>query len=281
MVTTQLPTRLSEDVRFVCPKGVRTFADCDTCEGCEIPRGFLAFLRRKPQREGIHVTDLTGCIRKAYYARTQPEPVMPIWAHTARTLGTIVHDALALYDVNANVPLELDLGSFKVVGTADRVANGVVEEVKTTRWLDPSRLPYGNHLTQIRFYGAILTQLGWTIKGGRIVYVDLTGPSRCKICGKVFGECQHMKRGHSGFAAYAETWTPRMLDETFFELQAAAIKLQEAVVNKQPPIVTPSWECRYCDYERICKTANEPLRDSDYGSGDPVDALVGAHPVLA
>ncbi len=68
-------------------------------------------------RDGIHVTDLTGCLKKAYFKKTENAPEY-VHEMMARFLGTLFHGNLEDAGEAEN---ELKLEAMGIVGRADRV----------------------------------------------------------------------------------------------------------------------------------------------------------------
>lgn len=258
--STEVPGRL-----YVCErtKQVTTLQACLKCAtegpGCHIPRGFILSLINENGREGIHVTDITGCLRKGFYKRTEEPRATLLSAYAVRLYGTVIHDAFAKHDEEANTKLVLDFGDVQIVGTADAVYDGTIEDIKTTRWLQPYMLPYGNHLKQILYYAVMLWKSGKPVHKGIIRYVDLSGPSKCRKCKVQHSLCQCgaaiPKGAHNGFWAYTVFWTERDFEIAYQEMNTVVHQLQTAIQMNLAPDGTPSWECRYCDFSGQCKYA--------------------------
>ena len=129
----------------------------------------------------MHVTDLTGCLKKAYLDKAKPKPQ---WVHERLVLfiGTAMHGLLEEGDeiIDAELPLE----AYGVRGTADVVykADGRVIDYKTTRWLNPSKLPYGSHELQVNIYAQLLRGMGREVSDLFIQYIDMSGPTKCRQC---------------------------------------------------------------------------------------------------
>jgi len=141
----------------------------------------LMTLFERDTREGIHVTDLTGCMRKSYLQKTSPVAQYPSQMLMMK-MGTLVHSMLEHEgpDFTSEIPIEAE----GIVGTADLfyIKTGKVVDFKTTRWLNPSNLPYGNHALQINIYSYLLKKMGYKVKSLWIQYIDLSGPTKCRAC---------------------------------------------------------------------------------------------------
>jgi CRISPR/Cas system-associated exonuclease Cas4 (RecB family) len=167
-------------------KGELTTEQCIDCalardNTCGYDYALLKSMFYGSDRSGIHVTDLTGCLRKAYLDKTDPKPQ---WVHERLVLfiGTAMHGFLEEGD--EYIDAELSLEAFGVRGTADVVykADGRVIDYKTTRWLNPSKLPYGSHELQVNIYAHLLRGMGREVSDLFIQYIDMSGPTKCRSC---------------------------------------------------------------------------------------------------
>lgn len=220
-------------------------------------------------RDGIHVTDLTGCLRRSFLKKTLVPAPAPLSSYATRLYGSLIHDAFAQHDDGANSKLRIDFGDVAVVGTADGVydeRSGTVEDLKTTRWLKKYLLPYGNHLKQILYYATMLWKSGRPVRRGTIRYVDLSGPSRCRTCGLQHALCRCgtpiPKSAHNGFASYTVVWSERDFETAYDEMGNAAHALKQALDTGAPLPGDPSWECRYCDFFHECPNAGQKGPDA-------------------
>lgn len=177
--------QMADSVLCSAGRGVTLKTDCLACalrqeNACGFDYALLKGLYSDKQRFGVHVTDLTGCLRKSYYDKTRPPLEYPHQS-IARFLGTAVHKALELND--EHLVSELPVAGMNVVGTADVVyTSGRIVDYKTTRWLVPAKLPYGSHVTQVNIYAAMLRSQGRTVTSAAIQYIDLTGATKCRQC---------------------------------------------------------------------------------------------------
>ncbi len=84
----------------------------------------------------IHVTDITGCLLKAFLDKTIPTSEL-VHHKLVWWLGTAVHDALLTEDEHFKA--EVPVGKDGLMGRADAIyAHGTIEDVKTVRWYKPS-----------------------------------------------------------------------------------------------------------------------------------------------
>lgn len=167
-------------------KGVITDKECIACalardNTCGYDYALLKSMFYGSDRSGIHVTDLTGCLRKAYLDKESTKPQY-VHERLVLTIGTAMHGFLEEGDewIDAELPVE----AFGVRGTADVVykADGRVIDYKTTRWLNPSKLPYGSHELQVNIYAHLLRGMGKSTGDLFIQYIDMSGPTKCRTC---------------------------------------------------------------------------------------------------
>ena len=117
-----------------------------------------ALYENHEERPDIHVTDLTGCLRKAWYSKTTRVAETP-HSKYALMVGSIMHGGLEGSDeyMDAELPFNED----GIVGRADVVyKDGRLLDLKTTRWLYPSKMPYGSHALQVNMYAYFLKKSG-------------------------------------------------------------------------------------------------------------------------
>jgi len=119
----------------------------------------------------VHVGEVSGCLRKAYYDRKSLRATLDI-KNVVATIGNGVH--MALQDLlkeegwKTEVKVEWDFGKFKLVGHIDLFKNDVVLEIKTTSKV-PDK-PYLPHLRQLNAY-LIMSHA----EKGYLVYVARNG----------------------------------------------------------------------------------------------------------
>ena len=219
------------------------------------------FAANSQDRSGsVHVTDLTGCLRKSYYDKTIKTPTFP-HEMLNRSVGTWIHSILEGNDplVESEVPLSI-LG---LVGTADAIyEEGRLLDLKTTRWLYPNKVPYGSHELQVNIYGYMRKKAGFPINTLQIQYIDLSGPTKCRKCrvsmqmidGVVqCPTCGNVPKsgGHLGcvivdIPIYAEEHVEEIVERRVGELQSA-------LDTDFAPEKEPGWLCAYCDHVEECK----------------------------
>lgn len=230
---------------------------------CGFDYALLNALYQDKEREGIHVTDLTGCIRQAYYNKVQAPLEYP-HEMLNRFLGTAVHKYIEGFPTQGAYDSELPLEAMGLVGTADVVyKDGRILDFKTTRWVKMDRLPYGSHVQQLNVYAALLRAQGREVTSAAIQYIDLSGPSKCTTCkGPVKpGEdgvmactrCGRTLPNAHGGAVMVEVQLepPGVVAEW---IQTRLKLLQMSLEAAETPDAEPSYLCDYCSYQERCAT---------------------------
>lgn len=213
---------------------------------------------KEKRREEIHVTDLTGCLRKAWYEKTQPAPEY-IHETLARWLGVNFHGAAEGSD--GVLDSELPLAYNGITGKSDIVyKNGRIVDYKFTRWIYPAKLPYGSHANQVNIYAYMLRKMGRPINKLQIQYVDASGPTKCRKCKvpvRMFNgelKCpncfQYVSGAHLGavlvdIPLYSDEEVERIINDRKESLEGGlALGL--------PPAKEPGFLCAYCAYTETC-----------------------------
>lgn len=229
---------------------------------CGYDYALLKALFSDKEREGVHVTDLTGCLRRAYYDKTL-QPIEYVHSMLARFVGTAVHSAVEGND--ENMMSEVDVDGYGIVGRVDIVyGNGTLMDVKTTRWLSPSKLPYGSHVAQLNIYAALLKSKGVSVNRLAIQYIDMSGPSKCRSCRVVVvpdengipvcPKCEnHPRDAHFGAMVFEVPIedSEMVADEVILRRKA----LELSVEAGQLPEKEESYLCDYCPFQSVCQEA--------------------------
>ena len=242
-------------------KGTLSTEDCISCalareNSCGYDYALLKSMFYGSDRSGIHVTDLTGCLKKAYLDKEIPKPQ---WVHERLVLfiGTAMHGFLEEGDeyIDAELPLE----AFGVRGTADVVykADGRVIDYKTTRWLNPSKLPYGSHELQVNIYAQLLRGMGREVSDLFIQYIDMSGPTKCRSCklpvrpdengALACPKCGNEPRNAHLGAYLVEIWPQPLLElsELIMERKGALDIANDSGIW---PDAEPGFLCAYCSH---------------------------------
>jgi len=250
-------------------KGVLDTEKCLVCAldtpPCGYDRAVLKNIfgdsQHEERKSTIHVTDLTGCIRKAWYEKTNPAPEYPHEALT-RWLGTKIHGAIEGSDefMDSELPVVWDT----LVGKSDIVyKDGRIVDIKTSRWLIPSKLPYGSHVLQVNIYAFMLRKMGRDVSRLQIQYIDMSGPSKCRACRLAVRmydgvyrcpSCgKEIKNAHLG-AMLVDI--PIMRDDEIMErISERKENLENAMAMGIAPQKEPGYLCSYCNSVEICGPA--------------------------
>ncbi len=244
-----------------CPagKGLLTKEACLECSrAIPSPCGYsYALLKAIYNNDGdrsgeIHVTDITGCLLKAYYGKTDPIPTS-VADRLVLFLGNAVHNAAE--DSDQFVDCELPIDGDGIMGRIDQLyKDGVLTDFKTTRWMVLSKLPYGSHSLLVNIYAHLLRQKSIDVKRMFIQYVDMSGPTKCRKCKVpvqlidnvlVCPRClTAIKDAHLG-AALVEI--PFMNEEDIAEQIKTRVNiLSQAMRTQVAPPAEPSFLCSYC-----------------------------------
>jgi len=246
-------------------KGLLTEEQCLNCalENVHPPCGFdYSFLRRiyhDAERTGIHVTDLTGCLKKAYLDKVRDVPMMPHQKFIL-TLGTVAHAMLEGDD--KHLITEMNVEALGVVGRMDvYYKNGRIIDFKTTRWLMPDKVPYGSHALQVNVYAELMRQNGYDVNSMAIQYIDMSGPSKCRKCNSIAiwddgaiicPTCgRELNNGHLG-AVLCEIDPIDNIKEWIEERRDILVA---ALEDEKSPDAEPSFLCKYCNHADICPEA--------------------------
>jgi len=228
---------------------------------CDYDYALLRYIfSNTEERPDIHVTDITGCLKKAYLGKTIKVSRYP-YEGMVLALGQITHGFLEGTEDNI-VQTEVPVEAMGLKGRVDKlqfVEGGVdVTDFKTTRWLKPSNLPYGSHEKQVSIYARMLREKGYRVKRAFVQYIDLSGPTKCRSCkvpvvpsenGYVCPSCgNYPSEAHLGAVLYEVDLEPADEIEEFIESRRDQLIL--ALEMNSPPEAEPGWLCKYCPYAK-------------------------------
>ena len=184
----------------------------------------------------IHVTDLTGCIRKSYYIKKHGFPLnekMAFWL----LFGAVVHDMLTpiiaeYLNGEREVRTVYEYQGVEIQATADVLADDVVVELKTCNKLPYN--PYSSHIEQINAYMHIFDK-----PKGLIIYI-----SRTQLGVRIFD--------------YYGDW------QLFQYTLDKAKVLKNALDNDIPPpsnlpLAERKLYCKECPFKTLCQSDSELL----------------------
>ncbi len=171
----------------------------------------------------IHVTEASGCLRKAFYDRVAPAPALDV-TNVVVTIGNGIHHQLQALLLRkgweAEVSVKFRTKVIELVGHADLVApDGTVVEIKTVN--EVPQEPYQPHVMQVNAYLNMLNS-----REGYIVYIGRDGKVR--------------------------TFMVRSSKVLFHKLLKRAHHLHYSLINNEPPKPEKSPLCSYCPYRWRC-----------------------------
>lgn len=187
-------------------------------------RAYEAMFGPRNEPDVIHVSEVAGCLRKAYYYRTLNLPVPPDKV-VILTIGGLIHRViqpeLTELGYTCEAELRADMGPFTLVGHADALNTEHVIELKSVTRMP--REPYTHHLLQANAY-AVMAE----VPHFAVAYISKAG-------------------------GYVRT-TFHRADQGLFDLLASrACELYEALRARKPPKPEPSKLCRWCSAYPICR----------------------------
>jgi CRISPR-associated exonuclease Cas4 len=181
--------------------------------------------RRRAYRDNvIHVSEVAGCLRRAWYERVRPQPALDP-NNVVIMVGNGVHEKLqellAEKGWQSEVEAKYKVKDFWLVGHADlyHPEEQVVLELKTSSKVPEE--PYRGHALQINSYIFMLRA-----KRGYIVYVARDG----------------------GVKVFEHRFDKRLWSETV----KRAMQLHEAVAERRKPPAEKGPHCRFCPYKWYC-----------------------------
>jgi len=253
----------SDTILCSAGKGEMTRGECLMCakenrQTCGFDYILIKAILDDKERTGIHVTDLTGCLRKAWYTKTTTAPE---YIHTQmyKLIGNIAHSVLE--HAGEEDEAEIPVFSLGLEGKMDVYRNGRIIDFKSSRWLTPSNLPYGSHELQVNIYAEMLRQNGKAVRSAAIQYIDMSGPTKCRKCKVVYlpneaGELSCPKCGKSSDEAHTGAVLIEIPLRSSAEIKALIEerrdKLNKALEANEMPSAEPSFLCEYCPFVEIC-----------------------------
>jgi hypothetical protein len=217
------------------------------------------FKGQEDRSEEVHVTDLTGCLLKAYWDKAMPKipyvhELLVLW------VGRAIHDSLTITD--EVVTSEFPISEMNIMGKVDEIYEWGIGDTKTTRWMKPQNLPYGNHADQVNIYRH-LYKMGHEVGDKlQIQMIDMSGPTRCKSrksgvpCGGVMRMIDGVVKCPKCHNTFQGAHLGAMIididindDETInnFLIERRDI-LVKALETLRAPDPEPSFLCGYCPH---------------------------------
>jgi hypothetical protein len=175
-------------------------------------------------------------------------------------LGTAVHEYVELSD--EEVTSELPLEAYGIVGTSDIVyGDGRLVDIKSTRWITPSKLPYSSHELQVNIYAQMLRKMGHEINRLQIQYIDMSGPTKCRKCRRAVKAtwdgllrcpvCYQIPTDpHLGAILLdVAVYPPEEVEKLILERKA---ELETALLTGLEPEREESFLCNFCPHSGEC-----------------------------
>ena len=170
----------------------------------------------------IHVGEVSGCLRRAYYDRKTLKPTLDI-KNVVATIGNGVHyqlqDLLKEEGWRSEVEVSWDFKKFKLIGHIDLFKENVVLEIKTVSKI-PEK-PYLPHLRQVNAY-LIMAHA----KKGYIIYIAKNG--------------------------YVRVYDVKPDKKLWRETVKRAFHLWYSLKENKPPKPEFSPLCQYCEFKWRC-----------------------------
>ena len=199
-------------------------------------RRFLVKKSKPRENHSIHVSEVVGCLRKAYYNRKYGDEQLNHLAPTKRvilSLGLSTHlileEILEELGYKTESTYTLNLGSLKLVGTPDAInpQRNSILEIKTVNKLPEQ--PLEHHILQLNTYQGILkTIYNSRPPIGHIIYIHKRD-GQIKIYTHIFNE------------------------QLFNKIIEKARIYHEYITQNQEPPAEPNWLCNYCEWKWRCK----------------------------
>ena len=217
------------------------------------------FASQGESRPDVHVSDVLGCLRKAYWEKKEPEAkyvheMLILW------IGISVHKSLEeAMQGEEGWRTEVPVANQGIVGRIDAITpNGDIIDFKTIRWMRPKNLPYGYHREQVQIYQNIEGLDGELF----IQYVDVSGPTRCRNCHVAMrlidGEVTCPSCGYISNDGHLGGLVKRVLQkDRSDETGLRTILLEQALDQNTIPDAEPGWGCRYCQFINRCPEGQE------------------------
>lgn len=211
----------------------------------------------------IHVSDLLGCPRKAWFDKQIEYPALPS-SRLIVTFGTLQHALLEEME-DENYLAETIVEASGVVGTVDAwYKDGRILDYKTKRNANPKYLPEKKHVMQVNIYAHMLREEGKEVNSAAIQYLDFMGPTKCPRC-KAFavpiqtrtGVCcpicsEEIYNGHFGALLFeVPLWEPEKAKALVEERQQYLLKHIEE--DTMPENTEPDFFCTYCPFLNMCE----------------------------
>jgi len=183
-------------------------------------------------------------------------------------MGTFIHEAFEQDDDDyktSSIAVTWVYEGVTVTGTIDgyNPTTGTLFDFKTKQDLDPAKLPQSENTQQIRIYANMLRHMGYTVNRAELVYISMTGASKCKSCKMTLDpfdeqslicpscEQRHLRRNYH-LGTHRVPVTLERLDELDQWIAERATVLQKAIDTNTPAPAAPTYVCRWCPFVNTC-----------------------------
>lgn len=186
------------------------------------------------------LTELLYCIRKAYYKRTDPQPLTIDQAYNIYR-GKIFDDLWSPLFRHNQVRATYRCRTVPVTisGKYDFLTDdGILTDLKTAKSLYFINEPSPEYKNQVRFYAYLNS-----IDRAQILYVDF---GDAKVFPVEVGDCTDL----------------------FTELEVKAAQLYYALQQNEPPekpLITHEWLCQKCEYQTQCNQTKQVITQTTPG----------------
>ena len=211
-----------------------TFEDCAKCAAC-LPAPIIRSLRKyeyKKKRNEYSVSEITGCLRKAYFERKEPPKnqfytLKDLFLMKRGKLFEGMFSSTKWQELDGSIEYEIDGEKVKLWGRLDAydLDNQEIIELKSTKIYENTRLPRPKNVLQLQCYGTIFKSI-LPVEKLRLVYFDMD----------IF-----------------EQHPVPFVDKSKW-LQERIHILHEAIRESKPPGKEQSFECKKCLHQKNCST---------------------------
>lgn len=230
------PSRKHDSAKLV------SFEDCISCaqttkNECHFTAPIIKAIldREEEKREGITVTQLSGCLRESYLS-SKYDYYADLEQLYFAFRGEIAHLIIERYqeeDAIVEQRFYRKYNGIKISGKPDVILadKKLIRDYKTTKEVPRFSYPYRNHSQQLNLYAWLVP---YEIKRLQVVYLDMKG---VKVC-----EAQ----------LWSEEEVEALLKEKLPVLDAA---FSRGIV---PPADFDNWQCNgWCNVKAICRKLYE------------------------
>ncbi|MGP8071368.1 MAG: PD-(D/E)XK nuclease family protein [Candidatus Bathyarchaeia archaeon] len=140
----------------------------------------MSWNRFPPRPNTYHVTELTGCLAKAYFSRTRrvQETVESAWAKLRGSMLHYVVRSLGWSELKVSLRFPLKAEDITIVGHVDAYnpETATVYDLKTTSFVkwqaEKNFIPRDSHVAQVQSYSTLLDKYAIPVSRLILVYVD-------------------------------------------------------------------------------------------------------------